>query len=152
MSRRRLLILISSCLVLCILFIAMQPITVGTESRYTCTQCRAERVDKSFLGLPWQSFRDTPFSEWYKSHRPAHTHSWGWQGAIRGVSLLGLTTYRACGRRHPVSTVPEDVLQEYCEQADDSKLAAYFAGITSADPAVQERTAQAVLVAMDKAK
>lgn len=152
MGRRRLLILIASGLIVGTLVIGIQPVTVGTESRYTCTLCRAERIDKSFLGCPWQGFRDTAFSEWYKSHRPDHAHSWGWQGSIRGISLLGLTTYRGCGRRHPVCEIPQAVLQEYCEQADDSKLAAYFDGITSADLDVQERTAQEVLDSMDNAK
>lgn len=144
MDRRR-LILILSCLLSGILVVGVLPITVRTESRYTCTLCRAERIDNSFLGYPWHSFRDREFTEWYKSHRPDHDHVWGWQGTIRGISLLGATTYRGCGRQHPVCEIPQSVLREFCEQADDSKLAAYFDGITSADPEVQERTAQMVV-------
>jgi hypothetical protein len=151
MGQRRLLKWIG-CLLAGFFVFGMLPITVGTERRYTCTQCRAERIDETFFGVPWKVDRDTRFSEWYRSHRPAHTHTWGWQGTVRGMSLFGLTTYFGCGSRHPVCAVPEEALQEYCEQADESKLDAYFAGITSPDPAVQERTVQAVLDAIDPPK
>lgn len=144
MVRRRLLV-IAGWLLGSVVVIGILPISVGTESRYTCTLCRAERIDKTFLGLPWQSFHDTEFTEWHKAHRPDHEHAWGWQGTIRGIALLGMICYRGCGRQHPACQISPSMLRTYCEQADESAQAMYFDGITSADHHTQEQTVQTVM-------
>ncbi len=144
MSSRRLIKFV--CWLLgAILVIGILPLTVRTQSSFTCTLCRVERIDNSLIGFPWQTFRDSEFTEWYRKHRPQHVHAWGWQGTIRGISLFGATTYRACGVHHPVCDIPQTTLQEFCEQADDSTLATYFDGITSTNPDIQTQTVQMVL-------
>src|SRR4026209_1401345 len=84
----------------------LMPITVGTRSPKTCTLCRAERIDRTFLGYSWQSYRETEFTGWYRAHRPAHQHEWGRLTCTRGFSLLGTTTSFGCGPRHPVCDIP----------------------------------------------
>jgi hypothetical protein len=38
--------------------------TISTRTRLTCTLCRAERTDRTFLGYSWQQYQDTEFSGW----------------------------------------------------------------------------------------
>jgi len=109
----------------------LTPITVATRSLKTCTLCRAERMDRTSLGYSWQTYRDTEFSDWYRTHRPEHQHEWGRLTCTRGFSVFGTTTYFGCGPRHPICDIPPDTLRQFAEHADTNTLAMFFAGITS---------------------
>lgn len=146
MSKRR--ILTVAGWVLGVLFVAgsiLPIVTVRTRTRMSCALCRAERTDRTFLGISWQTFHDTEFAAWYRAHQPEHEHVWGRESCTVGSSLIGVTTYFDCGRRHPVCDIPQSALLEYCERADNSTLTAYFNGIRSTNPEVQARTAQMVV-------
>lgn len=117
-------------------------ITVSTRTRKTCTLCRAERIDRTFLGFPWQHYLDTEFSNWYRSHRPAHEHQWGRLSCTRGFSIYGTTTYFGCGHRHPICDIPPAALRDFAERADTNTLTAFFNGITSTNEETQRQTVQ----------
>lgn len=120
----------------------LMPVTVGTRKPYTCTFCRAERTDRTFLGYSWQQDRDTEFTAWYRSRRPAHEHQWGRLTCTRGVSIFGTTTYFGCGPRHPVCDISPGTLREFAERADTNTLTAFFDGIASTNRQVQIRAVQ----------
>jgi hypothetical protein len=126
---------------------ALMAVTVSTRSPKTCTLCRAERIDRTFLGYSWQSYRDTEFTEWYRAHRPAHQHEWGRLTCTRGFSIFGTTTFFGCGPRHPICDIPPDTLRQFAEHADTNTLAAFFDGITSTNRDTQR---QAVQLAWDR--
>jgi hypothetical protein len=123
------------------------PISVATRSDKTCTLCRAERVDRTFLGFSWQTYRDNEFTEWYRTHRPTHEHEWGRLTCTRGFSIFGRTTFFACGPRHPVCDIPPETLRQFAESADTNTLAAFFGGITSTN---RDSQRQALELAWEK--
>ena len=125
----------------------LMAVTVSTRSPKTCTLCRAERIDRTFLGYASQSYRDTEFTEWYRAHRPAHQHEWGRLTCTRGFSIFGTTTFFSCGPRHPICDIPPDTLRQFAEHADTNTLAAFFDGITSTNRDTQR---QAVQLAWDR--
>src|SRR5258705_6436622 len=90
----------------------LMPVTVSTRKRYACTLCRAERTERTFLGFSWQRDRDSEFTDWYQTHRPAHDHEWGRLTCTRGFSIFGTTTFFGCGPRHPVCDIPPATLRE----------------------------------------
>lgn len=120
----------------------LMPITVSTRAPKTCTLCRAERIDRTFLGYSWQSYRDTEFTSWYRTHRPPHNHQWGRLTCTRGFSVFGTTTFFGCGPRHPVCDIPPDTLRQFAEQADTNTLTAFFDGITSTNREAQRLAVQ----------
>jgi hypothetical protein len=126
---------------------ALMGVTVSTRAIETCTLCRAERTERTFLGYSWQTHRDTEFTTWHQAHRPAHQHEWGRLTCTRGFSIFGNTTLFACGPRHPVCDIPPDKLRQFAEQADTNTLTIYFTGITSTNRDTQR---QAVQMAWDK--
>ena len=120
----------------------LMPVTVSTRQRYTCTFCRTERTDRTFLGYSWQRERDTEFTAWHRSHRPAHEHEWGRLTCTRGFSIFGTTTFFGCGPRHPVCDIPPDTQKEFAERADTNTLTAFFEGIASTNREAQSRAVQ----------
>jgi hypothetical protein len=122
-------------------------ITVTSRTTKTCTFCRAERIDRSVLGYSWQSYRDTEFTGWYRTHRPPHRHEWGRLTCTRGFSIFGSTTYFRCGSRHPVCDIPPDRLRQFAENADTNTLTVFFEGIASTN---RETQRQAVQMAWDR--
>ena len=124
----------------------LMPLTVATRSPMTCTLCRAERIDRTFLGYSWQTYRDTEFADWYRIHRPKHQHEWGRLTCTRGFSIFGTTTFFGCGPRHPICDISPDILRKFAEQADTNTLAAFFDGITSTN---RDSQRQAVHLALD---
>ena len=127
-----------------IVIFVLMPVTVSTRTRYSCTLCRAERIERTFLGLAWRRYRDTEFTPWYEAHRPAHAHQWGRLSCTRGFTLLGVTTLYACGAIHPVCHVPPDTLKEFAEGADTNTVTAFFDGIMSTDTKTQDHAVQMV--------
>ena len=123
------------------------PVTVSTRSPKTCTLCRAERIDRTFLGYSWHSFRSTEFAGWYQAHRPAHEHEWGRLTCTRGFSVFGTTTFFGCGPRHPICDISPAALREFAERADTNTLTAFFDGIVSTN---SERQRQSVQMAWDR--
>jgi hypothetical protein len=147
MNKRRIIKI--ACWVVCAVVAVgvLMPLTVSTRAPKTCTLCRAERIDLTFLGYSWQSFRDTDFTGWYQAHRPAHEHEWGRLTCTRGFSVFGTTTFFGCGPRHPVCDIPPATLREFAERADTDTLTAFFDGIASTN---REAQRQAVQMACDK--
>jgi hypothetical protein len=123
---------------------ALMAVTVATRSPKTCTLCRTERMDRTLFGYSWQTYRDTEFTGWYQTHRPAHQHEWGRLTCTRGFSIFGTTTFFGCGPRHPICDIPPDELRQFAENADTNTLAEYFAGITSTNRVEQKKAVQLV--------
>lgn len=121
---------------------ALLSVTVATHSPKTCTLCRAERMDRIFFGHSWQTYRDTEFTEWYRTHRPDHQHEWGRLTCTRGFSIFGSTTFFHCGPRHPICDISPDTLRQFAEHADTNTLTAFFDGITSTNRDSQHRAVQ----------
>jgi hypothetical protein len=121
---------------------ALMTVTVATRSPQTCTLCRTERMDRTFLGYSWQKQRDTEFSEWYRAHRPKHQHEWGRLTCTRGFSIFGTTTLFGCGPRHPICEISPERLRQFAEHADTNTLAAFFDGITSTNRDAQRQAVQ----------
>lgn len=147
MTKRRAIKMVCGVVVAIIAVGLLMPVTVATRSPKTCTLCRAERIDRTFLGYPWQSYRDTEFSAWYGAHRPAHQHGWGRLTCTRGFSVFGTTTFFGCGPRHPICDIPPDTLRQFVERADTNTLTTFFLGITSSNRDAQR---QAVQLAWDR--
>jgi len=124
--------------------ILLSIVTVGTRTIMSCPICRAERVDRTLFGVAWQASRNTEFTEWYHAHGPKHEHTWGRESCTVGYSLLGTTTYFACGGGHPVCAIPNSALLEYCERSDPAEVSAYFEAVRSANPEIQARAVQMV--------
>jgi hypothetical protein len=125
----------------------LMTVTVCTRSPKTCTLCRAERIDRTFLGYSWRSYRDTEFTEWYQAHRPAHEHKWGRLTCTRGFSIFGATTFFGCGPRHPICEISPAMLRQFAEHADTNTLTAFFESISSTN---RETQRQAMLLAWDR--
>ena len=117
-------------------------ITVGTRTILTCTLCRAERTDRSFLGYRWQRYEENEFSSWHRANRPAHAHEWGRLSCARGFSVFGTTTYFACGRRHPVGGIQPRYLREFVERADTNEINTFLDGIVSTNEKTQRAAVQ----------
>jgi hypothetical protein len=147
MTRRRAIKIACGVVVAIVAVGALLPVTVATRSPKTCTLCRAERMDRTFLGYSWRTDRDTEFTEWYRTHRPQHQHEWGRLTCTRGFSIFGTTTLFGCGPRHPICDIPSDTLRQFAEHADTNTLAAFFDGITSTNRDTQR---QAVQLAWDQ--
>ena len=123
------------------------PVTVSTRTIQTCTLCRAERTNRTFLGYAWQSYKDTVFTGWHREHRPTHEHEWARLSCTRGFSIFGTTTYFACGRRHPAGDIPPAMMRQFAEASDAKTLDSFFEGITSTKSETQKA---AVQMAWDK--
>ncbi len=133
MTRRRAIKITCGAVVGILAVGALLNITVARCSPKTCTLCRAERMDWKLLGYSWQTYRDTEFTEWYRTHRPEHQHKWERLTCTQGFSVFGTTTFFGCGSRHPICEIPPDRLRQFAEHADTSTLTAFFDGITSAN-------------------
>jgi len=147
MTKRRAIKIACMVIAACVLVGALVTVTVATRSPKTCTLCRAVRIDRTFLGYSWQTYRDTEFTEWYRTHRTAHQHEWGRLTCTRGFSILGTTTFFGCGPRHPVCDIRPELLRQFAERADTNTLTAFFDGITSTNRDLQ---LQAVQLAWDR--
>ncbi len=126
------------------MFVLFGPLTIRTRGHLGCCVCRMERTEHSLLGIAFHTDRDNDFAEWYLAHHPRHEHDWRRSGCTVGISAIGWPTYFACGRIHPVAILQPSVLLWYCQQADEATRRAYFEGIQSTDPAVQQQTVDAV--------
>jgi len=129
---------------LCALF-SLPFVTVYESMHYTCIHCRAHKHSRWLLGLRWSTVNDTTFTTWYLSHYPVHDHVWAWSGCTEGSSIYGVTTYFACGRRHPVHELPPSWELKLAEHAPE-QFAAFNRGITSRDQKEQERAAHDAFV------
>jgi len=147
MTRRRAIKIACGVIAATVAVGALMPVTVATRSRKICTLCRAERMDRTFLGYSWQTYHDTEFTDWYRTHRPEHQHEWGRLTCTRGFSVFGTTTFFGCGPRHPICDIPPDTLRRFAVRADTNTLAAFFDGITSTNRDSQH---QAVQLAWDR--
>ena len=147
MTKRRAIKIVCGVVVAIIAVGLLMPFTVATRSPKTCTLCRAERIDRTFLGYRWQSYRDTKFSAWYGEHRQAHQHEWGRLTCTRDFSVFGATTFFGCGPRHLICDIPPDTLRQFVERADANTLTTLFLGITSTNRDAQR---QAVQLAWDR--
>ena len=134
------------------IFAVLMSATVMTRSSETCSLCRAERMNSTFCGIPWRTYRDTEFTEWHRAHRPEHQHVWGWWSCESGFSILGIQTYVACGSRHPICGLPSRELRRFVERADAETLTAFFDGITSTDLESQQRAVELAWEALLKNK
>lgn len=128
------------CLVPVVLIgaICSPAITVQTRTGFTCTLCRAQRVDYSLFGYSWQTFVDTKFAKWYSQHRPEHDHAWVHAGCQRGSNIFGVATEFSCYRLHPVCDITPDLELEFAERADRETLNAFFNNLQSDDRKAQE--------------
>jgi hypothetical protein len=104
-------------------------------------------MDRTFLGYSWQTYHDTKFTDWYRTHRPEHQHEWGRLTCTRGFSVFGTATFFGCGPRHPICNIPPDTLRQFAERADTNTLAAFFDGIPSSN---RDSQRQAVQLAWDR--
>jgi len=144
MLRSRAIKIICTATALLVAIGLLPTVTVATRTRLTCALCRAERTDRMFLGCAWQRYHDTEFTDWYRSHRPSHDHSWGRLSCTKGFSILGTTTYFGCGPRHPVCAIPPATLRKFAEAAGADTLTVYFDGIISTNLKSQTRAVQMV--------
>lgn len=120
------------------------PTTVAVRSRFTCILCRQERVDHRFLGIEWNDMHETEFTEWYRIHRPAHSHDWRRAGCMVGKNIFGKPTFFACPILHPVCSIPTDSLKDFAEHADTNTLDAFFSGVISTNRDMQEKAIELV--------
>jgi hypothetical protein len=104
---------------------------VYSTTEFTCLECRANLTKKRIYGVPISRITRHPYTTTYLASEPNHKHSWCWCGTRHSWSLLRVT--RACGRRHPIWSLPIDIQAEYSRLVPASEMDATLRDIDSSD-------------------
>lgn len=142
MTKQRIIKITCGVILAVVIVGGLMPVTVATRTTYTCTRCRAARIERTLFGFTWHRYQDTAFSDWYRGHRPTHEHQWTRFTCTRGFCIFGITTSFACGPRHPICEISPDLLREFVEHADTNTLTAFFEGVSSTNRETQNLAVQ----------
>jgi hypothetical protein len=123
-------------------------IPVYVRSPQQCILCRAEQTEYRIAAIPFATnFRDQhPFTQWFATHRPPHTHLWRYSGPgclwERNFFGLPLMIYRM--KRHPIIHVSPQEELLFVKDQDETALAKFFADVSSSNPAQRMNAVEAV--------
>jgi hypothetical protein len=94
---------------------------------YTCAVCRAEKVDKSCMGLKWSDQEETDCSRWYRDNvEQTHAHFWVRRTVCRRFGIPGLYGGYACSIGGPITglsrTVQISIYEHFANKGEAKQL------------------------------
>ena len=101
-----------------------------SQARYTCSACRAYKVQTKWLGMAWSREEETECSRWYRANVEAsHDHLWEVYTHCRRLGWFGLSGY-GCTIGGAITMLSETWQIELYQHFDNKLEAkALFAGM-----------------------
>ena len=118
---------------------------VYSTTNYTCLECRAELTQRRICGVPFRRVSHHSYSTTFLAGNPSHEHLWRWSGTRHAHSLF--TQSLACGRRHPIWSLPVIIQAEYSKLVPASELEETLQAIDAPD---REKAEAAVSKAFER--
>lgn len=104
-----------------------------TRERYTCLQCRLDRVVERYWVIPIVSYRENVCSQWYARTNPGLQHQWRQSMCTYHRHLLGGPEEVWCSFGHPVFAISPEDQKVFLEAASQHEIDEFFRFLDSED-------------------